>query len=229
MNWYIVWDRGKVTLVDAGVPRDWSLFEGALVAGGLSLNAIDSVLLTHAHSDHTGFAERARSEAGATVRIHAADEGVAKGGKAPKNEASATRYLLKRETYRTLLGLAAGGGLRIVPVAEVSTFSDGEVLDVPGRPRVVHVPGHTAGMSALWFEDVSTVCTSDALVTRNVMTGRLGPQVMPASLNVSSAQALESLGRLEETGAELVLPGHGELWRDGVARAVEEARRAGAS
>jgi hypothetical protein len=31
----------------------------------------------------------------------------------------------------------------MVPVAEASTFADEEVLDVPGRPRVIHAPGHT--------------------------------------------------------------------------------------
>jgi glyoxylase-like metal-dependent hydrolase (beta-lactamase superfamily II) len=39
---------------------------------------VEAVLLTHAHSDHTGFAERARTEAHAAVRIHGADAEVAK-------------------------------------------------------------------------------------------------------------------------------------------------------
>ena len=30
----------------------------------------------------------------------------------------------------------------------VSGFGDGEVLDVPGSPRVVHAPGHTGGSAA---------------------------------------------------------------------------------
>jgi iron-sulfur cluster assembly protein len=32
------------------------------------------------------------------------------------------------------------GGAKIVPVLEVSAFADGQVLDVPGRPRVIHAP-----------------------------------------------------------------------------------------
>jgi glyoxylase-like metal-dependent hydrolase (beta-lactamase superfamily II) len=55
------------------------------------------VVITHAHSDHTGFAERARSEANATVRIHEADAEVAKTGAVPKNEAGVGRYLLRVE------------------------------------------------------------------------------------------------------------------------------------
>ena len=37
------------------------------------------------------------------------------------------------------------GYLRTKRIAEVSTFGDGATLDVPGTPRVIHVPGHTAG------------------------------------------------------------------------------------
>jgi hypothetical protein len=32
------------------------------------------------------------------------------------------------------------GVARTAPVAEASGFGDGEVLDVPGRPRVIHTP-----------------------------------------------------------------------------------------
>jgi glyoxylase-like metal-dependent hydrolase (beta-lactamase superfamily II) len=228
-HFYVVEEGGKLTLVDAGKPSDWALLLRTLAAHQLSLSAIDCVLVTHAHGDHTGFAERARAEAEATVRVHESDAAVAMGAKLPRTEGGFTKHLVRGEAYRTLFGLMRGGGLRIVPVAEVVSFSDGERLDVPGRPRVVHVPGHTAGMSALFFEQQSWLCTGDALITRNPMTGRVGPQIMPASLNVSSGQALESLARIAELRADLVLPGHGEAWTQGAAAAVEAARVAGPS
>lgn len=53
---------------------------------GLSLRDVEAVLLTHAHSDHTGFAERARSEAGCRVLVHERDAARARGEEAPKNE-----------------------------------------------------------------------------------------------------------------------------------------------
>ena len=104
-----------------------------------------------------------------------------------------------------------------------------EALDVPGSPRVVHVPGHTEGVCALYFEDRGVVCTGDSMVTRNPLTGRLGPQIMPSYLNVSSARAMESLDRLEDLPAMTVLPGHGEPFRDGTGDAVRRAREAGIS
>jgi glyoxylase-like metal-dependent hydrolase (beta-lactamase superfamily II) len=39
------------------------------------------VLITHAHSDHTGFAERARTTAEVPVWIHQVDAAVARGAK----------------------------------------------------------------------------------------------------------------------------------------------------
>ena len=100
--------------------------------------------------------------------------------------------------------------MRIVPIREVSTFADGQAIDVPGRPRAVHVPGHTPGMAALFLEWRRVLFTGDALVTRNPLTGRRGPQVMPRALNRDSRQAIQSLARLEELPADVVLPGHGE-------------------
>lgn len=59
VNFYLVADGGKLTLIDAGAPGDWDVFARAVGSLGLTLDDLDTVLLTHAHSDHTGFAERA--------------------------------------------------------------------------------------------------------------------------------------------------------------------------
>ena len=228
-NFYVVEDAGKLTLIDAGASGDWKLLLRHLAAMGRHLDAIDSVLLTHAHADHTGFAERARTEAGARVRIHAADAELARGAKPPKPEGSMLKYLVHAEAYRTAFSLLRRGGVRIIPIAEVSTFGDGETIDVPGRPRVVHVPGHTAGSAALLIEPLSVLLSGDALVTRNPLTGRTGPQVMPAGFNQDTSRALRSLQTLANVSAQTVLPGHGEPWTGGIADAVRLAERAGAS
>jgi glyoxylase-like metal-dependent hydrolase (beta-lactamase superfamily II) len=228
-NFYLVEDAGKVVLIDAGVTGDWELFNQALTSLGRTLADVQAVLLTHAHSDHTGFAERARTSAHATVWVHEADVLVAKGAKPAKQERGAGSYLLHAEAWRTIFGLMAHGGINIVPILEVARFADGQTLDLAGRPQVVHVPGHTAGMAAIFLDQRRILFTGDALVTRNPLTGRRGPQIMPRGLNVNSEQALKSLGRLEGLGADIVLPGHGEAWTEGVGFAVLKARAAGLS
>jgi len=229
VNFYLVEETGGLTLVDAGAPGDWDMLVRTLGSIGRPPAHIDCVLLTHAHSDHTGFAERARVEAGSTVRIHSADVERAKTGRAPKNEAGNARYLLRIEAYRTLFALMRRGGLKVVPIAEVAAFEDGETLDVPGRPRVVHAPGHTDGTCAILLESRHTRITGDALSTRNPLTGRTGPQIAPDGLNLDSEQAMASLDRLASVPAELLLPGHGEPWTDGVVEAVRLAKAAGRS
>jgi glyoxylase-like metal-dependent hydrolase (beta-lactamase superfamily II) len=229
VNFYLVVDGGKLTLVDAGTPGDFDVFARAVASLGRSLDDLDSVVLTHAHSDHTGFAERACTEATATVRIHREDESMARTGKAPKNQSGVGRYLLRPEAYRTLFGLMRRKGLKVVPIHELSTFDDGETLDVPGRPRVVHAPGHTDGTCAIWFEEQRALMTGDALATRNPLTGRTGPQIAPDGLNKDSERAIRSLDELAPLPVDLVLTGHGEPWTSGIAEAVRLAKLAGRS
>ena len=226
VNFYLVEAGGKLTLVDAGAPGDWETFERAVGSLGRTQTDLDAVLLTHAHSDHTGFAERARTKAEAAVWIHGADAEAARTGAAPKNEAGIGRYLFRLEAYRTLFGLLRRKGLKIVPIHEVSTFGDGETIDVPGRPRVVHTPGHTDGSCAILLEPQRALITGDALAT---LTGRTGPQIGPDGLNHDSAQALRSLDGLATLPVDLVLPGHGDPWTDGIAEAVRLAKAAGRS
>lgn len=228
VNFYLIEDGGRLTLVDAGAGGDWDVFSAGLSPIGRTVGDLEAVLVTHAHSDHTGFAERARV-GGATVWIHEADAAAAGGAKTEKNEGGFGRYLLRGEFYRTATHLLRHGGGRIVPILELSTFGDGEHVDVPGKPRVVHVPGHTPGMSAVLLEERRALLTGDALVTRNPLTGRLGPQIMPSGLNRDSQQALASLDALSGTPADLLLPGHGDPWEGEIAEAVRTARRQGVS
>ena len=94
---------------------------------------------------------------------------------------------------------------------------------------MVHLPGRTPGMSALFLEDRGVVLTGDALVTRNPLTGRRGPQIAPSGFNTDTNQAMRSLDTLGGVTADLVLPGHGEPWTEGVAEAVRLAKLAGRS
>lgn len=97
---------------------------------------------------------------------------------------------------------------------------------MPGRPRAIHTPGHTRGHVVFHFPDRGVLFLGDLLCTLNPLTGRRGPQLMPRPFNLSSAQMLDSLGRVESVDAVLHF-GHGEPWREGAATAVERARATG--
>ena len=184
-------------------------------------------VLTHAHSDHTGFAEASREETGASVYVHGDDESLAATGKpSAKNEASFMPDLRYRHAWRLLTHLARER-LKPQPIRKLTTYADGETLDVPGRPRVIHTPGHTSGHCALWLESAGALIVGDELCTLHPLTGARGPQLMPRAFNLSSVKCLGSLTRLDGVDAEVLAVGHGESWREGVAAAVEQARATG--
>jgi glyoxylase-like metal-dependent hydrolase (beta-lactamase superfamily II) len=229
VNFYLIEEGGRLLLVDAGAPRDWDLLVRAVTGLGRRIEDLEAVLLTHAHADHIGTAERARTTAGARVWVHQGDAAMATSGKATKTDGRVRSYLLRSEFYRTLFSLARRGATRIVPVREVGTFADGETLDLPGRPRAVHAPGHSPGSAALLLEGRRVLLTGDVLATRNPLTGRLGPQIMPSGLNSDTPQALRSLANLDGIAADVLLPGHGEPWSGEMAEALRLARAAGPS
>jgi len=228
-NFYVVEQRGRITVVDAGTPRDWKQLLLALDSIGCSAGDIEAVLLTHAHSDHTGFAEKARTDADAVVWVHEKDAEVARGGRRQSTEGGTLKHLKSREAHHTLFGLLLMGGVRVIPIKQLCTFDDGETLDLPGSPKVVHTPGHTLGSSSVLFERPGWLMTGDALVTLNPMTGRRGPQIMPSALNHDSTQALASLRTIDGIGARAIFPGHGAPLRASLSDAVEDAWSAGRS
>jgi glyoxylase-like metal-dependent hydrolase (beta-lactamase superfamily II) len=223
VNVYLVEEAGAVTIVDAGMPGDWKDLPAELAAMGRSLDDVRALVLTHGHSDHIGFAERARTERHLPVSVHELDAALARGevpnpakGGGPIRPLPLLKFML--------LGLRRGG-LRSVHVGEVATFGDGVVLDVPGAPTVIHLPGHTPGSAALHVESRGALLIGDAIATVAVTNGSTGPMIAP--FTADPAGAIASLDRLEGIEAAWVLPGHGQPWTGGVAEAVRRIRAAG--
>jgi glyoxylase-like metal-dependent hydrolase (beta-lactamase superfamily II) len=227
VNYYLVEADGGLTMVDAGLPGFRDQLVEFLGERGKTLANLDALVLTHAHGDHVGLGEIVR-DAGVRVYVHAADADMARTGKPHKRERSMLPYLRYGATWRLLLMAARAGGARATKIAEVSTFADGARLDVPGRPRVIHTPGHSPGEVVFHFEGAGALLAGDALCTWNPLTGRPGPQLMSGAFSLSSEQAMASLERIEPIDAVL-LPGHGDPWTGGVAAAVARAREAGPS
>src|SRR3954451_5121688 len=78
VNWYLVEDGDAVTIVDCGFPRSWSGLQSALAELGRSPADVEAVVLTHAHPDHIGFAERARTEWDVPVWLHERDRSLSR-------------------------------------------------------------------------------------------------------------------------------------------------------
>jgi glyoxylase-like metal-dependent hydrolase (beta-lactamase superfamily II) len=226
-NWYLVEDGDRVTVVDAGVPASWESFRGMLGRIGRSPDDVDAVVLTHAHFDHVGFAERARRELGVPVWVHENDVPLTKHPWRYDHERPRSYYFATQVKAAPIVAtFLRNRAFWPAPIAEVNRYSTG-TLPVAGSPRVVFTPGHTLGQCALHFPDRDAVIVGDAFVTLDPYTARTGPRVVARAATADSERALSSLDALAETGAKTAFVGHGEPWTGGVEAACEQAKRAG--
>ncbi|MDX6722828.1 MAG: hypothetical protein QOD44_933 [Solirubrobacteraceae bacterium] len=228
-NWYIVEEDGRLTIVDAGVPSSWESLQDALGRLGRRRDDVEAVVLTHAHFDHVGFAEKARSELGVPVYVHSNDVPLTRHPWRYDHERPRSLYFSTQVQAMPIVAeFLKNRAFWPPPVKEVVRFEDG-VLPVPGSPRVVFSPGHTLGHCALHFPDRDAVIAGDAIVTLDPYTARKGPRLVARAATADVERNLLSLDALVQTGAKTVLVGHGEPWTAGIEAAVAEARRNGSA
>jgi glyoxylase-like metal-dependent hydrolase (beta-lactamase superfamily II) len=212
---YLVADEDGITLIDAGIRGQWRALVSEVTAMGRTLSDIRGVVLTHGDEDHIGFAERLRADYGVPVWIHESDAGRARGERKPSTGWG--RYRL-----RPLLGFlwytARRGGLKTTYLKDVRTFTGEETLDLPGRPRIIALPGHSPGSVAVHVPAVDALFVGDAMTTRNVLTGQEGPG--PAPFTDDPTLATSSFASLDGLDVHWLLPGHGSPWEKGVSEAI---------
>jgi glyoxylase-like metal-dependent hydrolase (beta-lactamase superfamily II) len=226
-NVYLVEDEGRVLIVDAGLPSFWKPLRSALAALGRSPADVVGVVLTHAHFDHVGVARRIQREWHVPVLVHPGDEHLAAHPYSYRPERARLLYPLQHPGgLKPLLDMAVAGALVVRGVSDTTALTASTSLPIPAI--VLPTPGHTDGHVAIHFPDRDAVITGDALVTLDPYTGGTGAQIVARAATADSPQALHSLDALATTGSTIVLPGHGEPWRDGIASAVSAARHRGA-
>lgn len=226
-NWYIVEEDAKLTVVDAGVPRSWNAFREALRELGREEKDVEAIILTHAHLDHTGFAERARAELRLPIFVHEDDVSLTRKPWRYAHERNPLRYATNPSALSVFASFLVNRAFWPTPIRKVERFTEGGTLPVPGSPKVIYTPGHTFGHCGFLFEDRDALIAGDALVTFDPYTGRTGPRLMARASNADSKRALDSLDAIARTGATTILTGHGEPWSEGAVSAVSHAREAG--
>src|SRR6187402_580251 len=159
---YLISDANGVTVIDAGLPGHYTDLVTELAKMNKTVDDVKGLILTHGDSDHIGFAERLR-KTGVPIYVHAADaerakgrgKGTGKGGAFGLAAFGFIGYSLRK------------GGLRTTYLTEVVEVHDGDVLDLPGTPRIIGLPGHSEGSIAIWAESVDAVFVGDGLTTRH--------------------------------------------------------------
>ncbi|MCX4852191.1 MBL fold metallo-hydrolase [Streptomyces sp. NBC_00893] len=172
-NWVIVKDGGSATLIDSGYPKDYDGVLDSMASVGVAPGDVVSLLITHAHTDHIGAAERLRTDHRTPVLMHFTEL------------AHARRDVLQQVSIGRVVSQAwrpgvlpwavhalRAGGTADVPVRAPTAFTSAGPLDLPGSPVPFHTPGHTDGHCAYHLPDHGILITGDALVTAHHVIDR---------------------------------------------------------
>jgi glyoxylase-like metal-dependent hydrolase (beta-lactamase superfamily II) len=152
-------------------------------------------LLTHSHYDHMGgaheFADR---------YVHPAEAATLE---RPTPEATMWRGWLTRESF-----LAAPSPTfqfdqyEVKPAPPLAFVFDGDHIDLGGRRlEILHVPGHSPGLIAVFDAATGALFTSDAIYD--------GPMFFDLA-GSDRQNARQSVARLAGLGAKIIHPGHFE-------------------
>jgi glyoxylase-like metal-dependent hydrolase (beta-lactamase superfamily II) len=217
VNVYLL-EGHPLTLVDAGPLTDEAL--EALRAGlrelGYGLRDIEQLVITHAHHDHFGQAQRIVEESGATLL-----------------SCRANRYPLEefdtwwenRMDYVADLVIREGApqeslheidairsiGQYAAPVAKMTPLDDGDQVRMGGSVwQALHTPGHALGHLCFYQCESRLLLSGDHLlrdITSNPVleTPRRGMRERPRSL----PDYVQSLRRVRDLDVKRALPGHG--------------------
>lgn len=193
---YVVETSEGLVLIDSGLDRDAQVLKSEMAKLGLDWKRLHAIFLTHVHGDHSGGAERLRSETGAKVYAGQADATVLRSGesreaffgtfKMPDHSPHPTTVDIELEGQETI----AFGNARL------------QALDTPG-----HTPGSTcylierAGLRVLFAGDVIVRLGDKPLGT---YTTYMDPRYRgDAKSYLASLRKLRAI-----TVPDLVLPGH---------------------
>jgi len=152
-----------------------------LARHGLKVKAI---VITHAHIDHIGGAQKLRRVTGAPVHMNAADEELRR----------------QMDMQASWLGIATPE----VTAIDVEAKDGDRLLVGTNEVLVLHTPGHTQGSICLWMPGEGKLVAGDTLffdsIGRTDLPGGDGRQILR-----SIQEKLVPL-----PGPTLVFPGHGE-------------------
>lgn len=197
---------GRATMVDAGFPGVTPALTRALEEAGITPDAVERVVVTHHHGDHTGGLAEVVALTGAEVWAHEADSDIIDGSRPGPVIATAAVAVHSAVTGRPRP--------KIEPVPVARRLSGGETLDMLGGVRILHTPGHTPGHLSLLVPDLSLLLAGDMLRVEDVRVVR-PPAMYAWDLKVAE----QTIREMAALGFEAMLPYHGDfLSHDAAAR-----------
>jgi glyoxylase-like metal-dependent hydrolase (beta-lactamase superfamily II) len=222
VNWTLVTDGSGVVIIDAGFPGQRDEVLGSVRQLGFDVDDIHAILLTHAHVDHLGSAIWFAKTHGTPVFCHATEVGHAHRDHLEQVSPIALAAKAWQPRYlRWSFGIARVGALTRDAIPTARALTEEVAAALPGTPTAIPTPGHTGGHCSYLVDGV--LVSGDALVTGHPVSTRRGPQLLPGLFNHDQAACVRSLATLGTLDAEVLLPGHGPVWRGSVRDAATQA------
>lgn len=224
VNWIVLGDGDAITLVDAGYPGDHDDVVASLAALGHTVDDVQAVLVTHAHVDHIGSLPHLLAGRDTPVLTSAREAQHAhRDFLEQATPAQVARQAWRPRVLRWSLHVIKAGGTSEVSVPRAAGVEPGAALDLPGRPVPIVTPGHTSGHTMYHLPQYGVVVSGDALVTGHAISARTGPQLLDPMFHHDLDENRRSLRQVADLDADIVLAGHGPLWRGRWANAVDQA------
>jgi hydroxyacylglutathione hydrolase len=191
-------DSGDLSLIDAGLMGKGRYKIQSIQKLGIDLKDIQRVIMTHTHLDHIGcLSEILEALPHAELWVHPEE--------AEPLEAGDDRTVYGMDMFKNMCmaqyGIQPGAFSFHVDRKPVG----GETLDIGAMAwQVVHVPGHSAGSIALYFEPEKILIPGD-VVYSDYAIGRFDLH------GASGRRHKDSLFALSELDVEILLPGHNRV------------------
>ena len=222
VNWTLVADDTGVMLIDAGFPGSRDDVLASLRQLGFGVDDLRAILLTHAHIDHFGSAIWFAKTHGTPVYCHADEVGHAKREYLEQlSPLDVATQIWQPRWLMWSVAIIRKGALTRDGIPTTQALTEDVAATLPGAPMAIPSPGHTGGHCSFVVDGV--LVSGDALVTGHPLSPRSGPQLLPDRFNHDQDGCVRSLAALAMLETDVLLPGHGPVWRGPIREATAQA------
>ncbi|WP_279324727.1 MBL fold metallo-hydrolase [Arthrobacter caoxuetaonis] len=205
-NWVIIRGISGFTIIDGGYPADLPLVLDSIRRLGLSPADARAMLITHAHTDHTGAAQYFSDEFGTPILSSPGEHNSLLGReKYQVTVVSALPYLWRPAVFSWAIHAVRAGGTAPNSISAAEVWTEERLRELPGSPLPVMTPGHTA----YHLPGLGVLVSGDALVTGHAISGLGGPQMLHRMFHHDLKGARSALDLIAAVDATVLLPGHG--------------------
>lgn len=190
---YLINGGGELALVDAGVGMDVQQILDNVIAEGFNIGNISSVLLTHAHADHSGGCASLKSTLGASVVVSSEEADFLSGA--------------DEEELGLMFARSAGWyppEYRLQPCQVDVELRDGQSISVGNLTlKAIKTPGHSRGSVCYLMKGkkATYLFTGDTVFLRGLISLLNAP-------GSSVQDYCHSIKKLAGLDVDALLPGH---------------------